>query len=262
VTRTALVSDVHGNATALRAVLDELDRDGIEHVVCLGDLLYGGPQPVECLELVLDRRWPVVLGNADAFVLDPATAEGSPEPVTPQQLDVRAWAHERLSREQLHVVASWPCSIEVDLGHGRRLLAFHATPGSYHPLLLPAMAESEFRAALGRVDADVCAGGHTHLQFVRRVGGSTFVNPGSVGFGYDHEQDEEGFTLDGWASYAVLTTSSSGLRVELRRVAFDPSTVASALRSVGYPHAEARAAMWDRAGTGPRRDGGSRRQSG
>ena len=252
--RTALVSDVHGNAPALRAVLGELDREAIEQVVCLGDLLYGGPAPVECLELVRTRGWPVVLGNADAFAVDPATAEGSLEPVTPQQLEVAAWLRARLSPEQVAAISAWPLSVEADLGHGHRLLAFHATPGSYHPLLLPTMAEGAFRAALGGVAADICAGGHTHLQFVRRVGASTFVNPGSVGFGYDHEHADEGFALDPWASYALITTSDSTLRIELRRVAFDASAVAAALREAGYPHAEARAAMWDRAA--PSAEGG------
>ena len=75
--RTAIVSDVHGNAVALRAVFAELDEDGIDRAVCLGDVIQGGPEPEVCVDLLADREWPVVLGNADAFVLDPSSAEGS-----------------------------------------------------------------------------------------------------------------------------------------------------------------------------------------
>ncbi len=244
--RTALISDLHGNLLALETVLAELEREGIEQVVCLGDALQGGPEPVACLELLEARAVPTVLGNADAFLLDPATAEGSSEPVTEKQLAARAWTRARLSDEQAAVVTAWPLSIGLDLGHGVRLLAFHATPRSYHPLLFPTATAEELRATVGPVDAAVAAGGHTHLQFVRRLGGTTFVNPGSVGFGYDHEQPEDGFALDPWASYAVVTTDEAGMRLELRRVAFDARKVAAALRACGMPFADERAAAWER----------------
>ena len=77
--RTALVSDIHGNGVALRAVLDDLDRQEIDRVVCLGDVAQGGPEPVEVLDAVRDRDWRVVMGNADAFLLDP---ESGREPTT------------------------------------------------------------------------------------------------------------------------------------------------------------------------------------
>jgi predicted phosphodiesterase len=244
--KTALLSDVHGNAVALRVVLDELEREGIDRGVCLGDMLQGGPQPSECLSLLRERAWPVVLGNADAFLLDPSTAEGSHEPVTRAQLAMRAWSRERLSDAEAAEVAAWPRTVELDLGHGARLLAFHATPASYEPLLFPTASDEEFRALLGPTDAQLAAGGHTHLQFVRRLGDTTFLNPGSVGFGYDHDQPDEGFALDPWASYAVVTTAPEGMRIELRRTAFDARAVAAAIREAGMAQGEGRAAMWDR----------------
>jgi len=112
--------------------------------------------------------------------------------------------------------------------------------------VLPGSAEAEFRALLGRVDADVAAGGHTHLQCVRPADATTFVNPGSVGYGYDREQDEETFAVDSWASYAVLTTAETGIRIELRQVGFDGLAVAAALRESGVPRGEERARLFER----------------
>jgi predicted phosphodiesterase len=54
--RVALISDVHGNVLALEAVLADLAREGIDQIVCLGDTTAGCP---------------VVMGNADAWMLDP-----------------------------------------------------------------------------------------------------------------------------------------------------------------------------------------------
>ena len=78
-------------------------------VVCLGDLIQGGPDPGRCADLVQERGWPVVLGNADAFVLDEASAASGVEGVTERQLAQRAWTLEQLSADQrAFVVLSCP----------------------------------------------------------------------------------------------------------------------------------------------------------
>lgn len=245
--RTALLSDVHGNAVAFRAVTDELDREGIDRVVCLGDMLQGGPEPAACHDLLRERGWPVVLGNADAFLVDPATADSSQEPITPAQLDRQAWALEQLGPKRAAEVAAWPITVDLDLGNDRTLLAFHAVPSAYETLVFPTTPEPEFRAVLGELTADVAACGHIHLPYIRRVGATFVVNPGSVGLGYDHEQDEETFRLDPWASYAVVTSGADGLRIELRRVAFDVGAVVEAIHTRGMPHAGETALPWERA---------------
>jgi predicted phosphodiesterase len=63
--RIALFSDVHGNAVALRAFLEDLDRESVDHMVCLGDHAQGGAQPAECLELLQELGCPAVMGNSD-----------------------------------------------------------------------------------------------------------------------------------------------------------------------------------------------------
>jgi hypothetical protein len=68
--RIAIVSDIHGNFAALQAVVADLDRQAVDEVLVGGDLVQGGRQPAEVLDFLMDRRWPAVLGNADAFLLD------------------------------------------------------------------------------------------------------------------------------------------------------------------------------------------------
>lgn len=244
VTRTALVSDVHGNAVALRAVDAALAAEGIGQVVCLGDMVQGGSEPAECVELLRERGWPVVLGNADAFLLDPATAEGSGEAITERQLEMRAWSVAQLTRDQLAYIAAMPATVAADLGDGRSLLACHAVPSSYDPLVFPTTPEAEFRAALGPVTDDVVAGGHIHLPYVRRVGPTLFVNPGSAGFGYDHEQPDDDVRADPWASYAVVTAGGGRLGVELRRLPLDVAAIRDVTRASGIPYADALVRRW------------------
>lgn len=64
----AFVSDIHSNLEALTAVLAEIDRRGIEDVVCLGDIVGYGPNPIECLDLVSQRCRVALMGNHDFAV--------------------------------------------------------------------------------------------------------------------------------------------------------------------------------------------------
>ena len=173
--RVALVSDVHGNAVALETVIAELEREPPDAVVCLGDLIQGGPDPGRCADLVQERGWPVVLGNADAFVLDVASAASGVEAVTERQLAQRAWTLEQLSEDQRAFVASFRPTVELGVGP-RTLLACHAVPASFDPVVLPSTPEEEFRAHLDGVEADLVAAGHVHLQFVRRAGATLWIS--------------------------------------------------------------------------------------
>ena len=92
----------------------------------------------------------------------------------------------------------------------------------------------------------VNAGGHTHVQFIRRLGaGPAFhCNPGSVGVAYSHHQPEEGFQLDPWAEYALLDVDGGRASLTFNRVPFDVKAVIQILASSGRPGAETAIAQY------------------
>src|SRR6266436_7407441 len=67
--RLAVISDIHGECFALDQVLQDIRRQGIEQMVCLGDALQGGSQPAETLTRLRELNCPVVMGNADAWLI-------------------------------------------------------------------------------------------------------------------------------------------------------------------------------------------------
>ena len=239
--RVALFSDVHGNAVPFDAFLADLDRQDVDQVVCLGDHAQGGPQPAECLERLRDLECPAVMGNSDDFLL---TLDPGDEPVTEAQLETARWSQAQLSKEQLDFHRSFQPTVELDLGGGRSLLAFHGTPRSRNEIVGPWMDEEAFREPFADVDATVLAGGHTHQQWARRLGDRYYVNPGSVGLAYDHHQTEESFRADTYAEYAVLTVDGPGVGVEFRRVPFDAGAVIAAIEASGMPHHDRAARFW------------------
>jgi len=70
--KRALISDIHGNLEALTAVLADIDTQQVEDIYCLGDVIGYGPNPCECLDLVMKRSTVTILGNHDqAALFDP-----------------------------------------------------------------------------------------------------------------------------------------------------------------------------------------------
>lgn len=70
--KRALISDIHGNYEALLEVVADIKKQGISTVICLGDIVGYGPNPVECLDYVMDKCEFTILGNHDqATLFDP-----------------------------------------------------------------------------------------------------------------------------------------------------------------------------------------------
>ena len=68
--RTAIISDIHGNLEALEAVRKTIKELSPDRVICLGDVVGYGANPEECVRTVIEEKWPTILGNHDAAILD------------------------------------------------------------------------------------------------------------------------------------------------------------------------------------------------
>jgi predicted phosphodiesterase len=65
----AIISDIHANLEALTAVLDDIAQRDVSHIFCLGDVIGYGPQPQECLDLIMEKAEITLMGNHDCAVL-------------------------------------------------------------------------------------------------------------------------------------------------------------------------------------------------
>ncbi|HEU5370728.1 MAG TPA: metallophosphoesterase, partial [Ktedonobacterales bacterium] len=128
--RIALISDIHGNCFALDAVLADLRAQSIDQIICLGDAIQGGPQPAETVQRLHELACPIVMGNADAFLL--GEEKGATEPIAQQTREVRAWTLSQLSADDLAFIRSFQPTVEATLEGGQRLLCFHGSPTSYN----------------------------------------------------------------------------------------------------------------------------------
>lgn len=213
--RVAVLSDVHGNAVALEAVLAELTDVAPDLVVFGGDLTWG-PQPEATLELVagLDIPTLFVRGNAERALLEPSS-----EPTERER-----WLLARHTADALELISSFAATVSVDVvGLGPVRFA-HGSPRSDEELVTPKTPAARMRELAAGIDERVLVTAHTHLQFDRRVAGIRSVNAGSVGMPYE---DRPG------AYWAVL-----GPRVALRRTEYPVERAAELYRASGDPLAE------------------------
>jgi predicted phosphodiesterase len=228
--RIALISDIHGNLVSLDAVLEDIDHCNADQIICLGDVATLGPQPQEVVSRLRALKCPGVTGNHEASLLASEAHQQS------MWEETFAWCEQQLSGDDLHYLRSFQPMIEVPLDKNNRLLCFHGSPRANTDFILPTTPDDELDNMLANHTATVMAGGHTHVQMLRRYKDNMILNVGSVGepFARYPSSAMDPRVLP-WAEYAIVSWSSGALGVEFRRVSIDFDAVKQATIASGNP---------------------------
>ncbi|MEM7124686.1 MAG: metallophosphoesterase family protein [Chloroflexota bacterium] len=241
--KLALISDIHGNAVAFNAVLDQLAHQQIDQLICLGDAVATGPQPAECVELLRQNQIPTIMGNADAWLLDPQrNPEASEFHRFIEEIDL--WCQEQLNDAALTFIEQFPTTLEYPLSTNHTLLAYHGSPRSFNEGVRPDTPAETLHELLPESYITIMAGGHIHQPFLRRYLDLMILNPGSVGLGYQHERETKKPANIGWAEYAVLEIGPDlpddpgNLKIEFHRVPYSVEVLGKVARSSSMPGAE------------------------
>lgn len=211
--KVALISDVHGNPAALRAVMRHAVINGATAFLNAGDAI-GLPYPAEAVSLLRQPEVLSVVGNIDRVALRIASGKK----VEDRQLEMTT---ELLGKEEMEWLASLPDELRLDIC-GRTVLVTHASPGQEAEKLTPHTPDSRLRQLAMESGAEVIVIGHSHVPMVRECAGTLFVNPGSVGRPRDGPE----------ASYALLEFPA--MIAKLVRVPYDALGAADELRAQGF----------------------------
>jgi predicted phosphodiesterase len=238
--RIAVFSDTHGNCVALDAVLADLAQHPADQLICLGDAIQGGPQPAQVAARLRELGCPVVMGNADAWML--TGIETGAESIEAERLRkmeaVREWSLAQLSEADRAFIGGFQPTVRLALEGERQLLGFHGSPHSFDDIILPTTSGEELARMLGGFEPHILAGGHTHIQQLHHLGRSFYFGCGSTGLAYRHGQPADQFRVDPWAEYALLSADAGRLALEFRRVPFDLPALLQAYRESGRPFAD------------------------
>ena len=224
--RVAALYDIHGNLPALRAVLADAGRAGVDTFVIGGDVA-AGPLPRETLDqlTVLATRARFVRGNADREIVD--AYDGGRSDLT--EVDDPAnraavFAASRISRTHRDFLARFAPAVGLEVDALGPTLFCHGSPRSDTEIITRVTSEDRLREILRGVQDAVVVCGHTHQQFDRSIDRWRVINAGSVGVPYEGEAG---------AYWALL-----GPDVELRRTEYDIEHAFEELRAGGFPDLE------------------------
>jgi len=234
----ALISDIHSNIEALQAVFDDIARRSIRRVICLGDVVGYGPNPCECLDLIIERCEACICGNHDQAVF-----------YEPYSFNIGAeraalWTRQVLENEPNNALRNrrWEFLGKLPVKHrGDGFVCVHGSPRKpINEYLFPDDVYSNPNKLLDnfrRLDEPTCFVGHTHVPGVLlddpyfdppdelaepnqfELGEQAIVNVGSVGQPRDRD----------WrASYVVMNEET----VEFVRVEYDLEKTAAKIKKV------------------------------
>ena len=229
--RLAVLSDVHGNATALEAVRKALKKEKPDAVIVAGDLVMNGPEPsaaIDALRAMESDGATIVQGNTDVAVADFDYAAAFPwftDGVPDAHRAAAEWAHDELGDERLGWLRRLASERRLMLDD-TMVLACHASPGSQTQGFDSQLDPSVVLELISRTDARVIGCGHTHLPDVRDLGWKLIVNDGSAGWIFDG---------DPTASWALIEIDGATVNAEIRRTEFDTMTVSNAISARGLP---------------------------
>jgi diadenosine tetraphosphatase ApaH/serine/threonine PP2A family protein phosphatase len=228
--RYAIISDIHSNLEALQAVIEDIESQAVDQVLCLGDVVGYGADPNECVRLVRDLAAEIVAGNHDHAAVGMTDISY----FNPHAKRAVSWTAKALTLEHARFFCKLPYTLTVD-----DLFLVHATPSdppAWNYLLTAGMAEAEF----AEFEEPICLIGHSHQPLIFSTDGGTLpwrgeklscsadqkyiVNVGSVG------QPRDG---DPRACYALVDASEKTLA--LRRVSYDVRAAQRKILQAGLP---------------------------
>lgn len=232
--KLAIVSDIHSNVYALKSVLDDIERIGVDIKVNLGDILYGPIAPRATFDLLQQHEFVTICGNQDRQIFEAQAPEVAQNPTL-------AFILQDLGSQPLE----WMRSLPFEQQLSPDVYLCHGTPTSDLVYLLENIEsgaavlreDSEIITLLaGQRSALICCG-HTHTpRVVSLTTGQIVVNPGSVGLPAYTDEEPVVHSMETYSSharYAIATLTPHGWDVEQRSVAYDVEPAIAACRQQG-----------------------------
>jgi predicted phosphodiesterase len=217
--RIGVISDPHGCLVGLKAVLDWLDNEGIDQIFCAGDVANFGPQPNECISLLIERNIASVQGNSDRDILLPKPVVQPSDQRLYQITQINDWCRNKLTSDS----RLWLASLPPRLTPAQGVIIVHGGVDSADEIV-DVDAKPLFPQGVS-----VIVAGHLHVPFVNHTTEGVWVNAGSAGRPCDGNPD---------ASLAILKNKSEGWDVSIQRTPFDIEEAVQAIHKTDIPFAE------------------------
>ncbi|RDI45725.1 metallophosphoesterase family protein [Falsibacillus pallidus] len=226
--KIALLSDIHGNAIALKSVIKDIKSREIEQICVLGDICFRGPEPQRSLDLVRSLDANVIKGNADEWIIRGIKDGEVPETVFNCMAEEREWTVNQLDEESIKYLCGLSNEIRMEVG-SLKILMFHATPDSLFEVILPDASDTLMLEKMMKDDSNIYIYSHIHKPFIRFINGKCVMNTGSVGMPFDGRNE---------SSYIILEINQDSFHSTIVRVKYDVEHAIQQYEKSNYPNKE------------------------
>lgn len=222
-TRIAIISDIHGNLTALDAVIADLEKRRVDEVLVAGDLVGRGPQGDAVVSRIREQGWRSVRGNHEDYLIDFRDNKVPEEWLTLKEWAAVRWMAAELSSVSLDHLRRLPFSMRSEIDAG--VLVFHGSPRSNSEGLGQWSDPEMLRETLFQEDCQVMVVAHTHKTMAWRFEDRLLINVGSVGLPFNGNRA---------AQYAIIEKKEIAWSHEFVSVDYDFKTFENVYRDSGF----------------------------
>ena len=222
--RIAVFSDIHGNLEALEAILNDIERNNIDEVIYLGDVIGFGPNPKECLDLIMDSRIKMVRGNHEIYQFNDDLYYNH---LTEDERHHRDWIKNQLNEKEKDFINNVPMTIE-ELVDGKLFtfshFFFNEDKTYFQPLNI--LGDKRIFDVAKSLETDYMFFGHSHDAFQIDNDG-LFTCVGS-----------SGCTNKNITFYTIIEVVDKSVKITKKDIIYDRKTFEKKIKNDDYPDIE------------------------
>ena len=218
--RIAVFSDIHGNKEALKAIIDDIKNNNIDEVICLGDVIGIGPNPKECVDILIDNNIKTVLGNHDLYYLKGTNID---DEMGESEIKHHFWVKSQLTDREKDYLSK--CNMYMELNANNKKMLFehflidYNSKDEYPFQDLKIVNDGTINSIVETLDYDYIFIGHEHNAFV--VDNKLY----DVG--------TSGCTKDNITRYTIIDTTN--FSIETKTIEYDRESFEKELLKQDYP---------------------------
>lgn len=184
--KIGIITDIHSNIQALKAVLNEFDRIKIDKIICCGDIIGIGINPEETVQELLKRKDNLITvrGNHEQYLLNglPEKIHDDKRKMSNEEIENHKWNHNKLSEQSIKFLSELKLFENIEI-EGKKIFIIHyprKNDGTFkRHIKNPSILES--KEMFKEYDADIFLFGHTHTYSINEIDNKWYINTGSLG---------------------------------------------------------------------------------
>jgi putative phosphoesterase len=226
--KIGIITDIHNNLIALESVLECLNNEKCDKIICCGDIIGIGPYPEETVQRIMKiRNFIGVRGNHERYLIE--GVDSNMDEMDESEKEHHLWEHSRLSQSSIDFLRALPYSRDLHICGKKITILHYAMNDKKRFVNHKASNIDDLIKIYEGVDSDIIIYGHEHKRNICN-GDKLYVNVGSLGCPASDKNI---------ARFGILNISENCLTIDAKEVTYDVKQVVDKINEYNYPAADA-----------------------